>query len=248
MNGTSALLRPFAEALAPLSAQVLELPMHRRLGYEAVSRLARSHLDGPEPAVLVAESFSGPAAIRVAADPPASLRALVLVATFASPPVPGPPGWAVAESFFRGSLTRRAIRHLLLDPGAPSAMVLAVEAAVGEISPRVLADRLRQVLAVDATDELRRVRVPILHIEPTRDRLLWRRGALARIRPDIQHEPIDAPHLVLQRRAPESARLVQRFVRNVAPEGARFLAGRLTGPEVLRVPVRALGEVEAQLA
>lgn len=216
MNGTAALLRPFAQALSPMSARVLELPMDRRLGYEAVGRLARAHLDGPDPAVLVAESFSGPAAIRVAADPPSSLRALVLVATFASSPVPRQAGRAVVEHLFRGALARRAIRHLLLDPEAPPALALAVEAAVGEISPRVLADRMRQVVAVDVTAELRRVRVPILHIEPTRDRLLWSRGAIARIRPDIHHEAVDAPHLVLQRRASESARLVQRFVGAVA--------------------------------
>jgi pimeloyl-ACP methyl ester carboxylesterase len=80
MDGTARLFEPFVRALpAGWSAAPVRYPPDRPLGYHAL-------LDQvPVPAgdfVLVAESFGGPLALKVAAKNPTGLKAVVLVATF----------------------------------------------------------------------------------------------------------------------------------------------------------------------
>lgn len=56
------------------------------------------------------------------------------------------------------------------------------------------------LLSEDVRDMLAAVKVPVLYIRGTRDRLVWS-GSLRRIRaaiPDLEVTEIDAPHMVLQ--------------------------------------------------
>lgn len=69
----------------------------RPQGYDELEALVRERLVGSEPVTVVAESFSGPIAMRLAANPPPSLKAVVLVATFVRSPVPR---WLLCQQYF----------------------------------------------------------------------------------------------------------------------------------------------------
>ena len=84
LDGTTVLLAPFLAALQGrgVPASAVGYPGDRPLDYDALEPLVRAQLPRT-PFVLLGESFSGPLAIRIAADPPPGLRGLVLSTTFA---------------------------------------------------------------------------------------------------------------------------------------------------------------------
>ena len=165
---------------------------------------------------IVAESFSGPIGIKLAALLGARARALVLVASFARRP-----SWvATIASLFGATLfrlppPRAAVRSLLLDASSSEQDVTEVLGALRSVHPAVLARRLRGIAHVDVRRELARVRCPLLSLRASRDRLVGP-SSIATIRdvqPAIELATLDATHLVLQRRPAECARLIAEFIR-----------------------------------
>src|SRR5258706_2862593 len=91
MDGTGRLFTPLGRALGPrFETRVIAYPRDRVLTYgELGAQIALPR----GPFVLVAESFSGPIAIALAASRPPGLVGLVLAASFARSPRPWFPGW-----------------------------------------------------------------------------------------------------------------------------------------------------------
>ena len=214
----------------------MSYPADRPLGYEELAALVRPRLPR-ERFVLVAESFSGPLAVRLAAERPPGLAALVLAATFLRRPL-NPilhpvRGIVGARLFGVGmGMPGLVVRHFLAGPDAPPAIVAEVQRAVRAVAPAVLARRSAEALAVDVRAALARVQVPVLFLAPSRDRLI-RRDAHADVRaarPDAEIAHLDAPHMVLQR-APHAclARIEAFLVARACRPGA-------SGPRPTRAP------------
>ena len=90
LDGTGWMFRDFVAALGPTVApRVVAYPTHEARTYVGLEPIVEASLpsDGA-PFALVAESFGGPLALRVAAKRPPGLVAVVLVATFVRAPVP----------------------------------------------------------------------------------------------------------------------------------------------------------------
>ncbi|MBT9291247.1 alpha/beta fold hydrolase [Prosthecodimorpha staleyi] len=222
LDGTGQLFERFLAVLPPdLAPDVVAYPADRPLGYDDLIPLVEARLPRDEPFAIVAESFSGPLAIRIAARRPPGLVALVLVATFVQHPVPWLPAALapLARPFlFRLPPFVAPIRWFLAGENGDE---LAAEVArvVRRVAPAVIARRVREALTVDARAELAAVAVPILIVSARRDRLLGPGAArsLARLRPDAAHCEIDAPHMLLQRRPREAADAVAPFLRSLGP-------------------------------
>src|ERR1700722_12941492 len=87
LDGTGKLFAEFLKALdLGVSASVVSYPPEVPLGYHELEPIVRAALPAHDPFVLLGESFSGPLAIRIAADPPPALKGLILCVTFASNP------------------------------------------------------------------------------------------------------------------------------------------------------------------
>ncbi len=80
------------------AARILGYPPDIPLGYEELERLIRPALPSDRPFFLLAESFGGPLAIRLAASRPKGLAGLILCTTFAKNPYPFW-GWASSLAF-----------------------------------------------------------------------------------------------------------------------------------------------------
>jgi pimeloyl-ACP methyl ester carboxylesterase len=154
---------------------------------------------------LLAESFSGPLAVRIAAERPRGLVGLALVATFLHRPLQrwlatfGP---LVRTPLFAAPLLPRTVRLLLVGPAAPDDLVQAVRRAVAEVPAAVLARRAREALAVDVRRTLAATEVPLLYLGPAHDRLL-RTDVAADVlaaRPDADARMLAGPHAILQAR------------------------------------------------
>ena len=217
LDGTGARLTPFLrEVERSVPTRVIGYPPDRPMGYAQLESLVRLSLPEAEPYVLLAESFSGPIAIRVAADPPPGLAGLILCGTFAKNPFP----WlravrALAVRVPFKSLPRWLRAPLFWGSGDPRGAPPRAERASAVVDKAVIRGRLRAVLTVDAAPCLENIALPTLILAAIRDRIVPRsatRLLVQRVRGSELAE-IDGPHLLLQSRPAASAAAVLRFVR-----------------------------------
>lgn len=218
MDGTGELFAPFVAHLPErFHPVVVRFPVDQPLGYAALEeRVLRERVPKDRPWAMIAESFSGPLALRIAAKKPPGLVAVVLVATFVRNPVwwfPRGLRFLVGGWLFRFPMPDVMVRRNLTGGKNPE-LSRAIRTAVRQVKPHVMAARARDILAVDVRQELRQCPVPILYLAGLRDRIVSPRTASQwqTIRPDLRVVTLDAPHLVLQTRAEEAARVIGEFL------------------------------------
>src|SRR5438552_16171249 len=89
LDGTGRLFDPLLEILpADFTASVVSWPTDQSLSFNQLESFVREALPADKPFAIVAESFSGPLAVMIAASSPHNLRALILSASFISNPLP----------------------------------------------------------------------------------------------------------------------------------------------------------------
>jgi pimeloyl-[acyl-carrier protein] methyl ester esterase len=220
MDGTGRLFTDFVDALPEeFETVTVRYPTDRCLSYSELVGLVRSSCPESEPFILVAESFSTPLAIKYAAMNPSNLEGLILCAGFAVSPMQGWRrflGSLFAPILFCVGLPEFAVKLWLVGPDAPPSLVAAVRVAVLSVWPKVLAARLRAVLACESRAELGQIAKPILYIQAKRDHLVSASclEVIRRIKPQVAVAEILGPHLVLQREPQRSAEVIVAFVRS----------------------------------
>lgn len=218
MDGTGKLLLDFAAALPEeIRREIPNYPKDVILSYEQLANLVRSMCEESPPFVLMAESFSTPLAIRIAAENPPNLRALVLCAGFATSPVRGLKrrlASLLAAALTRLPLPEAVIRSWLVGRDAQSALVNTVRETIASVSPSVLSSRLQAVFACDVRPDLSKIRVPILYLKARHDRLIDQHclEEIRAILPGLDTEVVDGPHFLLQREPERCARIVSEFL------------------------------------
>ena len=222
LDGTGNLFTNFVASLPPnLDAKIVRYPTDRFLSYTDLFSLVVDAVPQTQPFVLLAESFSTPLAVGLAATHPASLKGLVICAGFVRNPVCG---WLrhmktlVHPSFFRIPPPRFVIDHFLTGAHAPRELRDDVRRTLRSVSPTVVALRVRAVMACDATEQLVRVRVPTLYLQAEQDRLVGKSSfqEIQELKPDTIFASIAAPHFVLQREPRKAADLIARFVADLS--------------------------------
>jgi pimeloyl-ACP methyl ester carboxylesterase len=201
-------------------AQVVRYPGDRPLGYSELTQWVMAALPEDDPFVLVAESFSGPVAIQVAAAQPAGLVGAVLCATFARNPRPlfSPlrvlMRWAPVRAVPTGLMAR-----WLLGTEANAAWTERIRQALNMCSVAVLRERAREVLRVDVRGRLADVRVPVLYLQATGDRVVPAVALveMQRSLPGIEVAQIEGPHFLLQTRPGACAEQIVRFCDHLSP-------------------------------
>lgn len=209
LDGGASLSTAYRAALAEqaIDAHAIEYGADAR--YDALLAKVRSAVAGP-PCWVVAESFSGPIAIRLAAEPPDALRGVLLVATFARAPAPRLLR-AFAEPMSRaGPPPGFAIRRLMIDADGDSRPVAE---AIRAANPTAMAERVRQVLAVHEREPLARPRVPVHIVRASHDRLVAARRCASAERPDLPCTVVEGPHLLLHTRPRELCSITREVMR-----------------------------------
>jgi pimeloyl-[acyl-carrier protein] methyl ester esterase len=220
MDGTGRLFARLAVALAPhFETRVVAYPSDQVLEYEEL--VARIQIPGA-PFAIVAESFSGPVGIQLAAAHHEELVGLVLAGSFARSPWPQVPAWLsvlLRPAFFRRPPPRAILRRTLLDTRSPAELVEEVRDALRSVRPEVLAARLRTIARVDVRAAFAATTVPALYVRGTRDRLVPPRVVreLQGLRPNLEVVELDAPHLLLQERPEEAADAIKTFLDRAVP-------------------------------
>ena len=189
MDGSGALFEDFASELKAKSI-VISYPDDQPLGYGELNEFVLAALPNNEPFILLAESFSGPIAIALAGRHLPLLRAVVLVCSFAQPPLRSPFG---------------ARRFRLRPECCLVAFVLQLQkrdssASCARLRPRVWKARLRAVLAVDSTTSLGRIQVPVLYLRASEDSVVFRSASevISEHVWGAKIMEIEGPHFLLQ--------------------------------------------------
>lgn len=215
MDGTGRLFGRFDAALGGACPTIpVTYSETDRQSYDTLCETVGQQLqrvDGP--VVLVAESFSGPIAMRIAANAPQNLVGVALVATFASSPKPRWLRFLAGRAAFALPIPKMAVRAFLLGRSADDSLVDEVRDAVGRVRPEVMAYRAREILGLQPGDTALPNHVPYLFIAATRDRLVRpNRNQLERLLPGLQWAEVDGPHLVLQAAPQQTAAVITRFI------------------------------------
>lgn len=219
LDGTGKLLSAFVRTLsADVDTRIIGYPTDIPLGYEALEERVRTSLPQSHPFVLLGESFSGPIAVRIAATPPANLIGVILCGSFVKSPFPLL-SWAAPLSFLVPVKSLpRWFRALFMWGSDIARTPRQKERGMASVASAVIRRRIAALLTVDATRSLSQIRIPVLVLHATRDRVVpysatqW----LSEHLPQAQFAPIDGPHLLLQSRPLECAEIILRFVRSRA--------------------------------
>ncbi|MGX9698725.1 alpha/beta fold hydrolase [Janthinobacterium lividum] len=209
MDGTARLFHRFDAALraqAAIDTQAIAYPA-APLDYAALEAFVRERLPRDRPFVVLAESFSGPLGAALRAEPPPGMRALILCCSFVRNPRPmlAPLRHLLGLVPF-GAMPGFALRQALLAPCSTPQLQDELAAALAQVPPSVLRQRLRAVLETDASRSFARGSLPVLYLRARHDRLVPPANAvqILRLAPDAQLADIAAPHMLLQA-APEAA-------------------------------------------
>ena len=218
MDGTGRLFAPLREALAShgFTAEVVSFPTNTVQKSTDLIATIRDATRNCSNVILIAESFSTPLAIQFASTQPSNLRGLILCAGFARSPLQGLRATlarATAPLLFRARLPEFAVRRFLAGRDASDQFISEVSTAVSSVAPEVLAQRLRWILQCDARKSLASIRVPLLYIRATQDRLVNQDAAseILGLQPAATLREINGPHLILQARPEEAAELISEF-------------------------------------
>lgn len=220
LDGTCILFEKFAATLSQFF-EVLPIayPADTVLDYPQLVDYVGSRLPN-QPFFLLAESFAGPLGLHLAASGQHPIRGLILCATFARYPL-----WWMAPAagvvdhlpihWLRDTqLSRRIMQHELGD-----ALLAEVDRAVAAVKPEVMLARMRFVLRMDASAQLRQVRAPMLYLRATRDMVVrasaWQH--IKRQRPDVKLAEFPTHHFLLQSMPDECTVAIADFAKSLEP-------------------------------
>lgn len=216
MDGTGIFFEEFASALDPeFKPVIVSYPDDPSLGYTELESLARAALPSNEPFLILGESFSGPIAISIAASNPPGLLGLILCVTFArNPHSLLPLVTAILKPFPPVRLPRFIQYRNLFGRFDSSSLRAKLRQVRSRSSQETQKARLEAVAAIDVSEKLRRVAVPILDLRATGDRVISGESGkyIRKVRPDAKVADLDAPHLLLQTVPQEALTAIRNFV------------------------------------
>lgn len=215
LDGTGTLYQQLAQQLAPdYELQVIAYPLDRQWGYLQLLDFIRPQLP-QNPYLLLAESFSGPLGILLAAEQPEHLKALLLCCTFGRNPLPALKGLAGAvDKLPWNELVHHWTVLWLQGRYASTGLSALLEKALTMVPEQVIKHRAKQVLQVDVLEEFATLTLPLMYLQAGQDRLIWAFNAktLLQLQPAMQLIRLDAPHFLLQAIPEQAAEQLKHFI------------------------------------
>ncbi len=144
LDGSGKMFQPLLPYLVPdFDPHVVAYPRAGSQSYASLLPFVRAELPQNEAFVLLAESFSGPLALQIAAERPPHLKGLILCASFLASPraVPRFARRTVAWLAFNLPLFNFVLKHLLLGYDVDPNLVSLMKASLAETKVETLALR-----------------------------------------------------------------------------------------------------------
>lgn len=219
MDGTGLLFEPLVAALgARYPCHVVRYPTSQPLDYEALTAMARDAIPAQGPFVLVGESFSGPIAIALAAQGSPRLKGVILCCTFVRNPLPSLAFLSPTLACFPLQLVSiRAMVRVVLGSFFSWRLSDTLVRAIRQMSVEVLRARLKAVLAVDVSLELDRIKVPLLYLRASQDRLVPKAASQQVVQScaPVREVVLRGPHFLLQASPHEAVVAMDSFLQSL---------------------------------
>lgn len=217
LDGTGTLFQPLVQLLPQSDCLTLPLPDTGDQSYLCQHQYLLDRLPR-EDFILLAESFSGPTAALLAANPPTALKGIIFVATFLTPPNPLLVKAAMTISVPRllnlpGAKQFLKFRFLRGSEGGVGAPLL--HKTLKGLSPKLIHDRLSALTKLPSLEF--QSHLPALYIQATKDTIVpkSREMDFRRHFTDLTVRKVETTHLVLQTKPRQCAQLVTEFIRRV---------------------------------
>ena len=219
MDGTGTLYESFISALGPsYSVKIVRYPTDEPLGYSELEDIARAALPSEGPFIILGESFSGPIAVSLAAECSSRLKGLILCCSFVKNPRPIFTGIKLFVDMFPNTIMPKAmLNFFLLGTFSNNALSSALSRAVSQVSSPVLLARLKAVLSVNVSEKFSTLKVPVLYLRASHDRVVPRTSSeiILLLNSRSKMVQIEAPHFLLQSAPVKAAQLVGTFAQEV---------------------------------
>ena len=178
---------------------------------------AEKQLPKGVPVSLIAESFSGPIAMRILAKYRSRFLASVLSATFCISPLPMLTRVSkhVPEILFSSNPASNAFLDLFLTGSNASSDIRSKSRELLEkVGGRKFKERIGLVNEVNMIEELKEIDVPLLYIQATKDRIVLSDSGTEIMKhvKNMEIIKVDGPHMILQVRAKKCADLIINHV------------------------------------
>lgn len=216
LDGTGKLLGQFVSLAPPrVACVVVRYPAQEHHTYESLTKLVLQQLPADDPLLIIAESFSGPIGVRVAAALGRRVSRLVLTASFIGPPAPRLARCLPWSLLFQLGAPLWALRHLIVGSAVSPSLADEVRSVIRPVDPQVLAGRIRSLLCVDAAADLAMCTCRVLYVQAVQDRLVPARcaGDVLKHCPRAEIAQIPGSHFILQEQPRDSWELIARFCR-----------------------------------
>lgn len=217
LDGTGDMVADFAAHLGVVhKVHIVSYPRNETLGYDDLSKLVSANLPEDKPYCLLAESFSGPIATRLAAEKPKGLRAVIFAASFVEKPSYFPKAFAnfanLAPANSPGLL--RLVTPVTFGRWSTKELRALLVKSARAVSSKVLAYRVREAMGADELWRFTSLDVPMLYIRPSQDRLVSSAAAkeMSRSNPAIGVVDVEGPHFILQTKPEECSAIVANFL------------------------------------
>jgi pimeloyl-ACP methyl ester carboxylesterase len=216
MDGTGELFKPLLESLSSdLPATCIAYPTHEAWGYHELLGFVRQQLPRDESFVLLGESFSGPLALQIAANPPENLRALILVCTFQSHPRPILSAFSFPAKIALQMTPPQWLISSLLTNGCEDLQITGqVQSAVRQVSATTMRARLTAIENLSAFIDTKPIQLPALYLQATQDRVVPK-NCLEPLKvrmPQLELRSIHGPHCLLQVSPQASLNVIVKFL------------------------------------
>ncbi len=213
LDGSGTLYRPFRDALArQIRLRIVTYLDCSTWGLDDYVDHVERSLAREERPLVIAESFSGPIALRLLRRRN-DLAGLVLVACFDGRPNPLlAAANLVPISFVKAMATRqRMLRFFCLGGDVQQEVVLSLRDAIGRLSPATLRSRLELLRSLHPAGGTEGTMVPILCLIAGQDRLVVSRIAERTLSLNTSRHRIEGPHFLLQARATECVAAIEAW-------------------------------------
>lgn len=219
LHGSAELFAGVKSAVSSgVTVECIDLPCQGDQHYAILSAWLDEHLLAGRPRLLIAESFSGPIALRLAALRPDEVCGVVLAASFCDAPIN--PGIALLplRPLFMVKPPLQALRHFLIGDDASNDEVTQLRSVIQKTPSGTLASRVRTVLELQEQDNPPLPDVPMLILQAQDDNLVpWdAQQRLEACYPEASVHWVESPHLILQQHPKQCLQCIENFAEEIS--------------------------------
>ncbi len=203
LDGTGKLFKPLLTVLGTeINTHIISYPSDRHLTYDELSEYVRNQLkDLGDPVVLLAESFSGPVALKLLEDPLPTIKAVIFSATFCERPGSLLVSFArilPLEQILKIPIPTPLIKFFCLGSDISSETVDLFRKTIAKSNFKILAQRIIEISRLNLSKPPIE-KIPYCYIQAQKDKLVPSDcfDSFKKIAPQIELIKVMGPHFIL---------------------------------------------------